>query len=92
MFAAFMIVLTFVLVGGFIIQPLMMGKSTRPTGSDVSMDRLKLRKEVVYAQIKEAEMEFEMGNLSKGDFERSRTQLKEEASQIIGDIQKRRGK
>ena len=47
------------------------------------MDILRLRKTVIYRQIKEAEMEFEMGSLSKEDYERTRNQLKEEVSQKI---------
>ena len=92
MFAIFMIVLTFFLVLSFIIQPLFSKTPNRPKMNTGPSDILRLRKEVVYEQIKEADMEFEMGNLSKEDFERTRNQLKEEASQIIGEIRGKRGK
>lgn len=92
MFAMIMIVFTFFLVASFIIQPLFQKTMTRPVDTDTLFDTLKLRKEVVYAQIKEAELEFEMGNLSEEDFERTRNQLKIEASQIIAKIRKKGGK
>jgi len=89
MFAMFMIVITFFLVLAFIIQPLFLTSKHLPGKKDISLDILRLRKTVIYRQIKEAEMEFEMGSLSKEDFERTRNQLKEEASQIIGKIRER---
>ena len=81
-----MIVLTFFLVISFIVQPLFMGVVDKPDIEDRSLDILKLRKKVVYKQIKEAEMEFEMGNLSEEDFHRTRNLLKSEASKIIAQI------
>ena len=92
MFTIFMIVLTFFLVVSFIIRPLLMKSINRPSIIDTSLDILNLKKEVVYRQIKEAEMEFEMGDLSKRDFERTRNTLKQEASRIIAEIQRRSGK
>ncbi len=48
---------------------------------------LQLRKRNLYRQIKEAEMEFEMGSLSDEDYVRTRRQLKEEASRILAQIE-----
>lgn len=87
-----MIVLTFLLVAGFVVQPLFMEKTGSPSVKDTTLDKLNLRKELIYKQIKEAEMEFEMGNLSRKDFDRTRGQLKKEAVRIIGLIQKKDGK
>lgn len=89
MFLLFMIVLTFFLVGTFVIQPLLRKPMSAPDPQDASLDSLTLRKKVVYRQIKEAEMEFEMGNLSREDFEGTRNQLKQEAAQILAKQRKR---
>lgn len=84
-----MIVLTFFVVGTFVIQPLFQKPLSAPLSQDGSADALKLRKDVVYQQIKEAEMEFEMGNLSRKDFEATRNQLKQEAAEILAQLRKR---
>lgn len=89
MFGLFMIVLTFFLVGTFVIQPLLQKPMSAPPRKDASSDALVLRKQVVYRQIKEAEMEFEMGNLSREDYESTRNQLKQEAAQILAQLRKR---
>ncbi|MFQ6615934.1 MAG: hypothetical protein ACE5HZ_04105 [Fidelibacterota bacterium] len=89
MFGLFMIVLTFFVVGTFVIQPLLQKPMSAPAAEDASADSLMLRKKVVYRQIKEAEMEFEMGNLSREDFESTRNQLKQEAAQILAELRKR---
>ncbi|MEE9168018.1 MAG: hypothetical protein V3U24_11245 [Candidatus Neomarinimicrobiota bacterium] len=83
-----MIVLTFLVVGGFVIQPLLMKRVENPSSGDASATILNRQKEVIYKQIKEAEMEFEMGNLAKEDFERTRNQLKEEATHILQKMRK----
>ncbi|MFQ6674953.1 MAG: hypothetical protein ACE5LH_01265 [Fidelibacterota bacterium] len=89
MFALFMIVLTFFLVGTFVIQPLLQKPMSGPAPDDASTHALLLRKQVVYRQIKEAEMEFEIGNLSREDFETTRDQLKQEAAQILAQLRKK---
>lgn len=89
MFGLFMIVLTFFLVGTFVIQPLLKKPMSAPTSQEASTDTLTLRKNVIYRQIKEAEMEFEMGNLSREDYQATRNQLKQEAAQILAQLRKR---
>lgn len=74
---------------GFIIQPLLLKKVDRPDDEDITLETLKLRKKVIYKQIKEAEMEYEMGNLSEEDYIRTRNSLKEEASSVIKTIEKK---
>ena len=92
MYAEFMLLITFVIMVGFIIQPLLLKKVDKPDGEDITLDTLKLRKKVIYKQIKEAEMEYEMGNLSEEDYIRTRNSLKEEASSVIKTIEKKSGK
>ncbi|MCH7730916.1 MAG: hypothetical protein IIB44_00155 [Candidatus Marinimicrobia bacterium] len=89
MYAEFMLLITFVIMVGFIIQPLLLKKVDRPDDEDITLETLKLRKKVIYKQIKEAEMEYEMGNLSEEDYIRTRNSLKEEASSVIKTIEKK---
>lgn len=89
MYAGFMLLITFVIMVGFIIQPLLLKKIDKPDDEDITLETLKLRKKVIYKQIKEAEMEYEMGNLSEEDYIRTRNSLKEEASSVIKTINKK---
>jgi len=82
-----MIVLTFLLVIGFVIQPLFSNSRRNPFAGGRREEMLQLRKRNLYRQIKEAEMEFEMGSLSDEDYVRTRRQLKEEASRILAQIE-----
>ncbi|MFQ6607097.1 MAG: hypothetical protein ACE5EE_01025 [Fidelibacterota bacterium] len=92
MFAEIMIIVTFVVLVIFIIQPLFSSQVVDIVDEiDSEKQTLLLRKESFYRQIKEAEMEHDMGNLSLEDYKRTRQQLKEEVSQIIDAIE-RQGK
>lgn len=92
MFAMIMTVLTFLLVAGFVVQPLLIGNLEPPTARDADLETLKLRKKVLYKQIKEAEMEFEIGILSDEDFAQTRNRLKKEVAQLISEIHMKSGK
>lgn len=91
MFAEIMILVTFVVLVTFIVQPLFASRAVDiPDIEDNEILNLQLRKEIIYRQIKEAEMERDMGNLSDEDYNRTRQQLKEEASQIIDVLEQQR--
>ncbi|ODS29618.1 MAG: hypothetical protein SCARUB_05284 [Candidatus Scalindua rubra] len=93
MFAEIMILVTFVVLVTFIVQPLFASRVVDiPDIEDNEILNLQLRKEIIYRQIKEAEMERDMGNLSDEDYNRTRRQLKEEASQIIDVLEQQRKK
>ncbi|HIO75039.1 MAG TPA: hypothetical protein EYG62_06540 [Candidatus Marinimicrobia bacterium] len=83
MFAVLMIVLTFVLIIGFAVQPLFEVKGKNRTGHGVTVEALALRKLSLYEQIKELELEYEMGNVSYDDFQRNRNELKREVSNVL---------
>ena len=50
---------------------------------------LKRKKILLYRQIKELEMEFDIGNLNKEDFLLRRSEIKAEVSEIITRIKKK---
>jgi|TARA_B100000959_G_C14914923_1_gene596859 uncharacterized membrane protein len=88
MFAEIMILVTFAVLVIFIVQPLFATHvAIHSDTEDDEMQTLQLRKEIIFRQIKEAEMEHDMGNLSDEDYKRTRLMLKEEASLIIDDIE-----
>ena len=86
MFAAIMIVLTFVLVLAFAVQPLFVSKSTAIALDKVKLETLQIEKLSLYEQIKELELEFDMGNVSSDDYQRNRIELKREVSAVLEQI------
>ena len=55
---------------------------------DETLDRgtLKRKKIILYRQIKELEMEFDIGNINEDDFQATRTELKQEVSAVIAQL------
>lgn len=54
---------------------------------DVKSD-LKRRKQLLYRQIKELEIEYSVGNLTAVDYESNRQEIKIEVSAVISDLNK----
>lgn len=55
-------------------------------GTQKKLNYLHSRKALVYDNIKDLEMEFEMGKLAEADFKRLRMELLSEAEQIVREI------
>jgi len=81
-----MIILTFIIVLGFSVQPLFLPRKQNQDEEKSKIVVLKLLKESIYGQIKELEMEYEMGTVSPSDFQRNRNELKLEASSILDKL------
>ena len=86
MFAVIMIVLTFMLVLAFAVQPLFVPKGEAIASDKVKLETLEIRKLSLYEQIKELELEFDMGNVSSDDYQRNRIELKREVSVVLEQI------
>ena len=82
-----MIIMTFIIVLGFSVQPLFLPKKQNKDEGKSKIIILKLLKESVYDQIKELEMEYDMGTVSPSDFQRNRNELKLEASSILDKLE-----
>jgi hypothetical protein len=80
-----LILIFFILPLIFVIQPLFLQKIEE---KDETLDRgtLKRKKIILYRQIKELEMEFDIGNINKDDFQATRTELKQEVSAVIAQL------
>ena len=72
----------------FVISPLLYTKSKRIKVSD-SEKNLLFEKNILYKQIKELEMDFNLGNISKEDLEKSRNRMKKEISLIFEKLNAR---
>ena len=80
-----LILIFFILPVIFVIQPLFLQKIEE---KDETLDRgtLKRKKIILYRQIKELEMEFDIGNINEDDFQATRTELKQEVSAVIAQL------
>ena len=70
------------------VQPLFLDKIKIVDKTD-DKDLLKRKKIILYRQIKELEMEFDIGNLNKEDFLLRRSEIKTEVSEIIASLKKK---
>ena len=70
------------------IQPLLLPRINKVKTSN-NNDILRRKKIVLYRQIKELEMEYDIGNLDKEDFINRRSELKTEVSEIITELKKK---
>ena len=70
------------------IQPLFLPKINMVDKS-YDKDILKRKKIILYRQIKELEMEFDIGNLNKENFLLRRSEIKAEVSEIIASLKKK---
>ncbi len=84
------IVMSVVFVGlaWFVVQPLFEASREIPSSKEEDLDALQRRKLLLYRQIKELEMEYEIGNLDQSDYQQAREELKKEVSQVIGQIKR----
>ena len=72
----------FVVAVIFVLQPLFLSDLGKLV-VELDINVLKRKKLLLYRQIKELEMEYEIGNINDEDFHSSRALLKQEVSAII---------
>ena len=70
------------------VQPLLLSK-INVVNNSYDKDLLKRKKIILYRQIKELEMEYDIGNLNKEDFLLRRSEIKAEVSEIIASLKKK---
>ncbi|MAV16012.1 MAG: hypothetical protein CMG08_04265 [Candidatus Marinimicrobia bacterium] len=71
----------------FAVQPLFLDKISY--SKDESILSLKREKTILYRNIKELEMEYEIGNIEELDFKKRRIDLKRKVSKIILKLEDR---
>ena len=69
----------------YVIEPLFMSKLVNSYESE-DRKSLKRKKTMLYRQIKELEMEYDIGNINNKDFTKMRIELKKEVSAIIAQL------
>jgi hypothetical protein len=79
------------LAGAYVLIPMFKGDGDSPEGellAETELDRLLDRKGVVYKNMMDLELEYEMGRLSDADFKRLDAGYKQEAALILQEIEK----
>lgn len=71
----------------YVIQPLFLEEVKYSV--DETILSLKREKTILYRNIKELEMEFDIGNIDKVEFEKRRNLLKNEVSTILNKLKKK---
>ena len=84
----FFTLIIFILPIIYVVQPFFMQGFGKIISSE-SVEILKRKKIILYRQIKELEMEYDIGNLESEDFKNRRAELKSEVSLIIDKIKKK---
>ena len=80
-----LIFISFILSMIYAIEPLFMSKLVNINKNDDNKS-LKRKKVMIYRQIKELEMEYDIGNINDKDFTQMRDELKKEVSELISQI------
>ena len=80
-----LIFISFVLSMIYAIEPLFISKLVHINKRD-DHESLKRKKVMIYRQIKELEMEHDIGNINDKDFTEMRDELKKEVSELISQI------
>lgn len=83
-----LVLIFFILPIIFVLQPLLLDR-IKNVDSKIDLSSLKRKKRLLYRQIKELEMEFDIGNVNKEDFEIARKDLKIEVSEVIATLNKK---
>lgn len=79
------IALVFILSVAYVVQPLF-GEVALSLADTGELESLELKKRVLLEQIKELEIDFELGNIAESDFSSAREELKVEASETIARL------
>ncbi len=77
------------LVSAFVVMPLLSGRLRSGSTDNLVNHRandLEDRKQTLYAAIKDIEFDFQMGKLSEDDFQTLRQQYKDEAVQVLREM------
>ena len=67
----------------FVLQPLFLSKIPEIVDTEMSADVLKQNKKILYGQIKELDMDYQLGNIQEEDYQNLRNSLKKDVSEIL---------
>jgi len=83
--APFIALLLFLWLVWYVVSPLF-DTQLQPLLEDDDLESLQIRKRALYRQLKELEMDYEIGNLNPQDYQKVRQELKLEVADIMAKI------
>ena len=85
------VIILLALVAVVVLRPLLLGVADE-SGESASREELEAAKEAKYREIRDAQLDFEMGKLSKDDHRAVDRELRAEAIEILKQIDEVEGK
>jgi hypothetical protein len=73
----------------YVVKPLF-DQGLQPLKNVIDKNSLQIRKKTLYKEIKELEMDFEIGKIAEPDFNDARAELKKKAAGIIAELNKQK--
>ncbi|MFQ6676917.1 MAG: hypothetical protein ACE5D0_01235 [Fidelibacterota bacterium] len=89
MISSIIVFFIFILVAIYITQPLLFKNDITIKDTGNTKESFLQRKKILYRQIKELDMDYQLGNLQEGDYITSRNDLKKEVSEILSVLNKK---
>lgn len=89
MIGSVVIILVFILVTVYIMQPLLLEKDITIEDTQNTKESFLQRKKILYRQIKELDLDYQLGNVLEQDYINSRNDLKKEVSDILSVLNKK---
>jgi len=89
MIGSIVIFLVFILVIAYIVQPLLLNKDITIKNTTDSKVSYLQRKKILYRQIKELDLDYQLGNVVEQDYIDSRNDFKKEVSDILSILNKK---
>jgi len=89
MIGSIVIFLVFILVIAYIVQPLLLNKDITIENTIDSKVSYLQRKKILYRQIKELDLDYQLGNVVEQDYIDSRNDIKKEVSDILSILNKK---
>lgn len=89
MIGSVVIILVFILVTVYIMQPLLLEKDITIEDTQNTKESFLQRKKILYRQIKELDLDYQLGNVLEQDYINSRDDLKKEVSDILSVLNKK---
>lgn len=89
MIGSVVIIFIFILVIVYIMQPLLLEKDIMIEDTQDIKESFLQRKKILYRQIKELDMDYQLGNVVEQDYIHSRNDLKKEVSDILSVLNKK---
>jgi cytochrome c-type biogenesis protein CcmI len=83
MISVVVVFLMLFVMAAFVIQPLFLKPGLEIKDTEKSSAALKQRKKILYRQIKELDMDYQLGNIQDDDYGQTRNELKKEVAEIL---------